>query len=231
MFLKLNITKQISPAAISSWLRNIAVAFFFSAAIQMTPAAGVELLACEGFAYPAGNSLAGQGGGIGWSKVWVDVRGNANEIVGSGPVAGANAPLGFDARSGGNAVFVNTNSRAGRWLDCSSTGNFGLAGFLDGNGKIGANGKTLYLSFVQQHNFATNNFYEFEFHRNNLGDPGRIGGIGCDIANSSQVYLRAPASTSTPLGVSDTNANFYVLRIDYKAGNDDVYVYRNPIGS
>ena len=28
----------------------------------------------------------------------------------------------------------------------------------------------------------------------------------------------------------DTNASLYVLRIDFKAGNDDVYVYRQPTG-
>ncbi len=84
---------------------------------------------------------------------------------------------------------------------------------------------------MQQPNIANNNFYEFEFHRNNLGDPGRIAGIGCDVANSTQVYLRAPSSTQTPLGVANTNVNFYVVRIDYKPGNDDVYVYRNPAGN
>jgi hypothetical protein len=254
MFLKLNMTREAPLAALRGWLRNVAMALVFSAGIFSVehsvsaagmmnygeaglsqkwgvPSALAGLLAYEGFEYPTGNSLPGQGGGIGWSNVWVDVSGNASEVVVSGLAAGVNAPMGFDARSSGNAAYVNSNSRSGRWLDCSPTGNFGLADFLDANGNIGANGKTVYISFLQQPNIANNNFYEFEFHRNDLGDPGRIGGIGCDVANSAQVYLRAPAATQTPLGVADTNVNFYVLRIDFKAGNDDVSVYRNPTGS
>ena len=30
------------------------------------------------------------------------------------------------------------------------------------------------------------------------------------------------------MGAGTTGVNFYVVRIDYKAGNDDVFVYRNP---
>ena len=30
------------------------------------------------------------------------------------------------------------------------------------------------------------------------------------------------------LGAGNTNVNFYVVRIDFKAGNDDVFIYRNP---
>ncbi len=187
------------------------------------------LLAYEGFDYPADSILTGQFGGTGWSNVWMDVSGTASDVLNPGSlIAAASAPGGFDGRSSGNSVFISNNSRSGRWLDCSPTGAFGQAGLLDGNGNIGANGRTLYVSFMQQPNIANNNFYEFEFHRNNLGDPGRIAGIGCDVANSTQVYLRAPSGTQTPLGVANTNVNFYVVRIDYKPGNDDVYVYRNP---
>ncbi|MEI9962657.1 MAG: hypothetical protein WDM76_16530 [Limisphaerales bacterium] len=69
-------------------------------------------------------------------------------------------------------------------------------------------------------------YYEFEFHRGDLGDPGRIAGIGND-AGGNNVNLRAPGGTQTPIGLGDTNVNFYVVRIDFKAGNDDVFVYRN----
>lgn len=194
--------------------------------------ASASPIAYEGFNYPAGNFLSGQTGGAGWSNAWVDVSGNAGETVNVGNlVVGGNSPSGFDGRSAGNSAFISNNSRCGRWLDCSATGVFAQAGLLDGNGNIGANGKTVYVSFLQQPSVANNNFYEFEFHRNDLGDGGRIGGIGCDIANSTQVYLRAPASTHTPLGVANTNVNLYIVRIDYKSGNDDVYVYRNPTGS
>jgi hypothetical protein len=106
---------------------------------------------------------------------------------------------------------------------------FGSRGYINGSGQIGADGKTLYVSFLQQPN-GTTSFYEFEFHRGDIGDPGRIGGIGNDQAGTN-VNLRAPGGIHTPIGAGDTNVNFYVVRIDYKAGNDDIRVYRNPVSS
>jgi len=189
-----------------------------------------NLLAYEGFNYPTA-VIAGQNGGSGWSGGWVDVSANSAESIVTGNLlAGATMPVGFDARSSGNSLFIGNASRAGRALDTSVGGPFGQAGYLNGSGNIGANGKTLYLSFLQQPSSA-GYFYEFEFHRENLGDPGRIAGIGNDVGNSTQVHLRAPNSTHTPAGVGNTNVNFYVVRIDFKSGNDDVYVYRNPVGS
>jgi len=189
-----------------------------------------SLLAYEGFAYPSA-VISGQNGGSGWSGGWVDISANSAEsIVAGSLLTGAVMPLGFDARSSGNLLFVSNGSRAGRALDTSAGGPFGQSGYLNGSGNIGASGKTLYVSFLQQPSSA-GYFYEFEFHRDNLGDPGRIAGIGNDVGNSSQVNLRAPSGTHMPMGVGDTNVNFYVVRIDFKSGNDDVYVYRNPAGS
>lgn len=189
-----------------------------------------NLLAYEGFNY-APAIITGQNSGSGWSGGWVDVSANAAEsIVAGSLLAGAVMPAGFAARSSGNSLFVGNASRAGRALDTSANGPFGQAGYLNGGGNIGASGKTLYVSFLQQPSSA-GSFYEFEFHRDNLGDSGRIAGIGNDVGNSSQVHLRAPASTHTPLGVGNTNVNFYVVCIDFKSGNDDVYVYRNPTGN
>jgi fructan beta-fructosidase len=187
------------------------------------------LLAYEGFDYTTGN-LAGKNGGFGWSNGWMDVSGNAGGTVNSGSLTiGANAPNGFDARSTGNSAHVNNASRAGRWLDYSANGNFSRAGYLNASGNLGAAGKTLYISFLQQPN-STAQFYEFEFHRGDLGDGGRIGGIGNDLPAATTVNFRAPNSVQTPLGLGDTNVNFYIVRIDYHGGNDDVTVYRNPTG-
>jgi fructan beta-fructosidase len=193
--------------------------------------ASIGLLAYEGFNYPAGDVLGGKFGGIGWSNVWVDLSGTASGAVNPGNLlAGNRAPGGFDVRSSGNSAFVGNNSRVGRWLDCSTNGTFAQAGYLNASGNIGAPGKTLYVSFLQQPNNPAQ-FYELEFHRGNLGDPGRIAGIGNDLANATTVNLRAPNAVHTPFALGDTNANFYVVRIDYHGGSDSVYVYRNPTGS
>ncbi len=75
-------------------------------------------IAYEGFDYPAGSTLSGKKGGIGWSNGWVDVSGNQGVTVSSdGLVAGSNAPIGYDNRSTGNSVYVGNGSRCGRWLD------------------------------------------------------------------------------------------------------------------
>lgn len=188
------------------------------------------LLAYEGFDYPSGSNIAGEAGGFGWSNGWVDVSGTSGESVNGGSLAAANnAPAGYDNRSIGNSLFVSNGSRCGRWLDCSTNGNFAQAGYLNSSGDIGAPGKTLYVSFLQQPNSPAQ-FYEFEFHRGNLGDSGRIGGIGNDMPNATTVNLRAPDTQQTPFAVGNTNVNFYVVRIDYHGGSDDVYVYDNPTG-
>jgi len=187
-----------------------------------------DLLGYEGFNYAANASLTGLNGGVGWKNGWVNVAGGSS-VNGGNLIAGSHAPDGYDARSAGSSAFVNANSRAGRLLDCSANGNFGSHGYLDANGRIGADGKTLYVSFLQQPS-DTAKFYEFEFHRDDLGDPGRIAGIGNDF-NSTTVNLRAPNSNQTPIGPGSTNVDFYVVRIGFQPGNDDVYVYRNPTGN
>ncbi|HEY4417342.1 MAG TPA: LamG-like jellyroll fold domain-containing protein [Verrucomicrobiae bacterium] len=192
--------------------------------------AAAGLLAYDGFNYPAGNILSGQFGGIGWSNGWVDVSGNASETIIPGLLTGENALSGFDNRSLGNAAHVGNNSRSGRWLDCSTNGNFALAGYVNASGNIGASGKILYLSFLQQASSPAQ-FYEFELHRGDLGDPGRIAGVGNDSANATTVNLRVPGAAQTPFAAGNTNVNFYVVRIDYHGGNDDVYIYRNPTGA
>ncbi len=190
------------------------------------------LLAYEGFNYGQSSSdIGGANGGFGWAGTWVNVNGGASQSFSNSLLAGASAPAGFDSHSTDGSLFQPSTSRKGRFLDCSASGNFALRGYIDGNGNIGADGKKLYLSFLQQPD-ALVQFYEFELKRGDLGDGGRIGGIGNDTGDTD-AHLRAetpPGGTSTfwDLGPGSTNVNFYVVRIDFKPGNDDVFIYRNP---
>lgn len=194
-----------------------------------SPASHAALLAYEGFNYPAGSgNLTGQDGGFGWNGVWQSVVGGSSSVLGGSLVAGANAPSGYDSHSVGRGAFTSNGTRTGRFLDTSSGGSFGLGGYINGSGNIGAAGKTLYISFMQQPNVSNNNFYEFEFHRGNLNDPGRIGGLGCDTSGSSLVYLRTPSISQDAIGPASTSVSFYVVRIDFMGGNDTVTVYQNP---
>ncbi|MGC3958529.1 MAG: autotransporter-associated beta strand repeat-containing protein [Verrucomicrobiota bacterium] len=187
-----------------------------------------NLFVYDGFDYPDSVLIDGsQNGGHGWSGGWSLVN-NANVNVTLGNlVGGVSTPAGFDSRSIGNCIEVLGFSRAGRNLDLSSGTELFKQGFVNGSGNLGANGKTIYIGFLQQPN-TTDLYYEFELHRGDLGDPGRIAGVGND-AGGNNVNLRAPNNVNNrSLGAGTTAVNFYIVRIDFKAGNDDVFVYRNP---
>jgi fructan beta-fructosidase len=185
------------------------------------------LLAYEGLAYGSGaSSLSGRDGGHGWAAPWASVNNGGADVVAGSLVGEARAPANFDAESSGNKCNLPNGRRVGRSLDTSPSGPFGVNGLVDANGRIGKDGSRLYLSFLQLPN-GTSLFYEFELHRGDLGDPGRIAGIGNDRPGDN-VHLRAPNDTHTLIGAGDANVNFYVVRIDFKVGNDDVRIYRNP---
>lgn len=188
-----------------------------------------RLLAYEGFDYTGGFSPidgVSQNGGSGWSDPWQVIAGANNYIQDGSLTGGANVPTDYDILSTGNSYYNFDQSRAGRWLDCSTNGALAARGYLDANGFIGAAGKTLYVSVLQQP-AVTAKFYEFEFHRANLNDPGRIAGVGNDT-DTTDVYFRPPSGPFADLGAGDTAVNFYVIRIDFHGGNDDVLIYRNP---
>lgn len=188
------------------------------------------ILGYEGFAYDdAGGGAAMDGatqnGGIGWTGPWQIVSGSGNYINPGSLSGGVNVPAGYDSRSLSNSYYNFGSSRIGRALDVSTNGLFAKRGYLNDQKSIGADGKTIYISFLMQPPVAAS-FYEFEFHRGELGDAGRIAGIGNDNGTATDVFLRAGSFQS--LGAEDAAVSLYVVRIDYKDGNDDVRVYRNP---
>ncbi len=209
--------------------RLAAAALILLTVVPVPLTSRAALMAYEGFNYPTGGgNLAGQSGGFGWNSVWQTQVTSSSGVASGSLVAGVNAPAGYDAHSTGNAAFTPNGTRTGRHLDTSAGGIFGQKGFINGNGVIGQAGKTIYISFLQQPNISNNNYYEFEIHRGNLNDPGRIGGIGSDTGNSTSVYLRTPSIGQNAIGSASTSVSFYVVRIDFLGGNDTVSVYQNP---
>ena len=194
-------------------------------------AVSVPLLAYEGFDYTTGDGNASaQSGGIGWASgsTWAGVENgdpNNDDIV-----AGEFKPAGDSSSlvSKGNHLLQTSENRIGRALDTSTGGAFDNAGLLDGNGNIGADGTAVYISFLQQAN-PTDKFWEFELHRDDLGDPGRIAGLGND-ADGTDLNLRTPATgASNSAGPANTGVNFYVLKIEFGAGDDDtISLFINP---
>ena len=221
--LKLNAVNRLSCCS------AMALAALACAGLATSPSARAAEMAYEGFSYPSGSgNVTGQSGGFGWNGAWQTVVNGNSSIVAGSLTAGANAPAGYDSHSTGNAAITPNGTRTGRFLDTSAGGAFGVNGYINGSGNIGAAGKTLYISFLQQPNIANNNYYEFELHQGNLNDPGRVGGVGCDTGGSSSVYLRTPAAAQTLIGPASTAVSFYVVRIDFMGGNDTVRVYQNP---
>jgi fructan beta-fructosidase len=193
-----------------------------------------ELLAYEGFNYSAGNVLSGQNGGFGFGvNAWSFVNNGSPTsptLVSSGSLVfpGNTASGGSDS---GNAAFTQLNDRRGRYLDTTETGPFAEAGYLDSSGYIGAPGKTLYVSFLQQvGQNDPNGYFEFEFHKAGLGDSTRVMGIGNDTRTNT-VNLRTGSIDNQSLGALDTNVNLYVMKIQFQSGSDTVSVYRDPTGT
>jgi len=196
-----------------------------------------NLFAHDGFAYPGstdGSTLidgTSQNGGLGWNGPWQLQNGDAVNVDLGNLIGGSHVPAGFDSRSVSNSMEDYGTSRVGRFFDTSTNSVLFTQGFVDANGNIGANGKTIYLSFLQQSS-VTSGFYELEVKRGDLGDGGRVGGVG-DDAGDNDVHWRSeyPAggsSTFYDLGAGDTGVDFYVVRFDFTNGTDKITVYRNP---
>jgi fructan beta-fructosidase len=214
--------------------KSIALAACIAGAVACTASPlHADLLAYEGFDYTPGQTLAGQNGGIGFGvNTWVFV----NAGFPSDPTVISSASETFSgnasatSNSTGRAAFTQSGDRRGRMLDTTRRGAFGQAGYLNANGDIGADGKTLYVSFTQRSgDDLPDSFFEFEFKRNDLGDGGRTMGIGDDVAGNS-MNLRTGAAADQPLGGRNLTTNLYVMKIDFLPGNDRVTVYRNPTG-
>ena len=191
-----------------------------------------SLFAYEDFNYSPSVPVNGMNGGFGWSGAWVDQWGSQDQVGSGSLVGGANVPAGYDARSTANAL-LSSGGNAGRFLDCSPTSALWTNGYINASGNIGASGKTLYFGFLQNEVSSSGGYWEFDFQRGNLGDPGRMGGIGNDVGDAN-VHLRNeyPAgggSTMYNLGLMSANiVNLFVVRVDYTANGANVRVYRNP---
>jgi signal transduction histidine kinase len=177
------------------------------------------LLAYDNFGYPPGDLGGGQGG-EGWEGRWKSVpRSASNASPGKirGPLA---SPEATPAESHGPD---SQSGRISRGLDCSINGNFNIYGCLDSAGCIGMNGKTIYVSFSLPP-VECQVLNEIELERG----QGRVVSIGYD-AGTGKVCLSPPDGSLIPLGPPNTNTCQYVIRIDFKAGQDDIAVYRDPV--
>lgn len=193
------------------------------------------LYAYEGFDYPAGQ-LSGQNGGFGWAGAWADIEAAcppgelATNVVGEG---GLHYPK---LRSiGGHATQLAQQNRIRRALSTSLGGVFDSAGLVenqDGQRLVGANGQTVYLSFLQRVSKIDDGFYGLELHRGD-GNKNRVlcigngaEGAGYGVTSNYNAYGK---TNYARLGKESVTANLIVVKIEYgRQHRDVVTVYRNP---
>ena len=176
------------------------------------------LYAYEGFDYPAGQ-LSGQNGGFGWAGAWADIEAAcppgqlATNVVGEG---GLRYPK---LRSiGGHATQRAQQNRIRRALSTSLGGVFDSAGLVenqDGQRLVGANGQTVYLSFLQRVSKVDDGFYGLELHRGD-GNPNRVlcigngaEGAGYGVTSNYNAYGK---TNYARLGEENATVNLIVVK-------------------
>jgi len=192
------------------------------------------LYAYDGFNYPAG-PLDEQNGGFGWAGPWFSVEADAKATSSSNGVKAGN--LAFDGLVpvGNRAVLSAQQNRIRRSLGTSLGGVFDAAGLVenqDGVRLIGRDGTVVYLSFLQRVDKINDVFYGLELHRGD-GNANRVlcigngvDGTAYGVTSNFNVYGQRNFPS---LGKENTDANFFVIRMTYGAGNRDrVEVFRNP---
>jgi hypothetical protein len=206
----------------------------FVRSLSVTSGPHDGLYAFEGFNYPSG-PLAEQNGGFGWAGPWfnveldVDAGSNSNGVrPGSLEYEGL-VPL------GNRAVQTAHANRVRRALSTSVGGVFDAAGLVenqDGMRLIGRDGTTVYFSFLQRVDKTADVFYGLELHRSD-GNANRVlcighgaEGTGYGVTSNYNVY---GLQNFPSLGEETTEANFFVVRMTFGAGNRDrVEILRNP---
>jgi hypothetical protein len=193
------------------------------------------LYAYEGFDYPAG-PLSGQNGGFGWAGAWADIEAACPPgEVATNVVEEGNLAYGELRGIGSHATQRAQQNRIRRALGTSLGGVFDSAGLVENQDSlrlVGANGKTVYLSFVQRVDRRDDGFYGLELHRGD-GNGNRVlcigngaEGAGYGVTSNYNAYGKANYAR---LGKESIGTNFFVVKIEFGTQNLDlVTVYRNP---
>lgn len=213
----------------------------------LVPAVGPTegLLALEEFDYPVG-PLAWQNGGFGWAGPWTDIE-TAEEVTGiegakSNGVAKGSLAACEIISLGNRAEQTGQHNRVRRALSTSFRGVFDAAGLVETQEAlrlIGHDNTTVYLSFLQRVSQINDEFYGFELHRGD-GNPNRVLCIGnggapglpkyCVNSTFNMINRQTDDPFVVALGEEDTDAHFFVVRIDFGSGNHDLMtLYRDPV--
>ncbi len=207
---------------------------------------GSELFAYEGFDYPhrdwgtdSANKPPGEGllhlmGGSGWGSAWFESfeasRYNGVALFPADAGTGADArtsPLSFTDTTnatlltlGGQArTSFGTGSKSIRHIDMSTID----PSMLTAQSTIGANGTTLWISFLAQ-SFSDAGDGRYAYVA--LGEHLRLGKVGDTTGNWG---VADPVSAATEVGtIPSDDPVFFVAKVDFAAGDEQAAVWLNP---
>ena len=195
--------------------RNLALSFasVTVAALLHAPLAQAQVatIFSESFDYAVG-PLGGQNGGVGWSEPWdAGVQGNDGQVLSPG----------FDPV--GNKVVIDP---ANGFAVCFRRPDTGPWGPILTNGKFGADGTTLWISFDSRRaagaacQFGGFSLYDDNSERLFIGSPWQSFGWGIDDHVATGISL-IPGSSSDQL-------THVVVRIDYQVGFERLRMWLDP---
>jgi hypothetical protein len=213
-----------------------------SFALSLAPTTRAQLLAYESFNYSTGSSFA-TGGGT--ATTATGFTGNLDWHSGT-PSASLLQSGSQSYNDGSNSLptannhYENGHGRLAMSLDVSGGGP--IASYLE-SGRIGANGSTLYLSFLFRNTTAsTTGFTALELFRTNSTDANRVLALNAWTGHSAANFHLtvgeganggtwgggAESGINDNLGFINSSVNFFVIRFDFGTGTDTATIYANP---
>lgn len=177
------------------------------ASLMTCAAANAALLVYEGFDYAEGDFTDGSNGGTGWDAGWADV------VTGSGPdeqiMSGSLvSPVAHLPSTGNNLNVAGTNDRFYRGVSSQN---------------IGADGTTIYMSFLAQQLGSSVQNAAMELKR---GGSTYVASMGSDSAAAVFGFTDKQNSANNisagTYPAPDTDAHLWLLQFDFAAGSDTV---------
>ena len=180
-----------------------------------------DLIAYEPYDYVDGADLSNQSGGTGWGLPWTDTVGDT-AILGSLQYADS---LGNSLVTSGNKAYYNgSGGTSSPYRDLPSV--------------LGADGTTTWVSFLGQrigplHSPPT--YYRagnFSLFNRTLSSSTEQLAIGEGTNMPADTWALVPdgsAANGIPSSVPFDALSLLVVRIDHLAGNDNAYLFVNPI--
>ncbi|MDZ4789319.1 MAG: glycoside hydrolase family 31 protein [Blastochloris sp.] len=171
-----------------------------TSAASAIPITVTQLIAYDGFSYPAG-TLAGLNGGTGWTAAW-DGGQNETNVTGMTYASG-----GKNLTTAGGRVIIKQGGSFTNFRNLPATYSTG----------------TYWISFIARSNNPGNNGYGGLSLFNGGAEQAFIG----QRFNGTTWGMERGAASATS-GTSTAASTFIVLKLVLRAGADDVYMWTNP---